>query len=269
MRKSLMLLALVFMTGCPEPVPTPSSATDAPPTPPADGAPPPGAGTPSEDIKVTPGTGVVISGTFTYEGTATGMYRVDISSPQTSGPPLPVTKTTLPAQGPWQLEVPKNLGPIVIVAFIEEGHGPGGTTPTTTVYGLTVGETPLTDVALVPVAGGSVVGTPPEAPPGGEGQPQGTDPNAAPVAATPTRPPVAATPMPPPEWHRPLQAAQPRRAPGATPLPQRATPLPLPPPRRSTRQRRRPTSSARDTRVRGGTPAWPPLIGEPTAGSPW
>ncbi len=194
MRKSLMLLALVFMTGCPEPVPTPTSATDAPHTPPPEGAPPPGAGTPSEDIKVTPGTGVVISGTFTYEGTATGMYRVDISSPQTSGPPLPVTKTTLPAQGPWQLEVPKNLGPIVIVAFIEEGHGPGGTTPTTTVYGLTVGETPLTDVALVPVAGGSVVGTPPEAPPGGEGQPQGTDPNAAPGGGDPNAAPGGGDP---------------------------------------------------------------------------
>ncbi len=179
MRTILMLGAFVLLAGCPEPVPAPGPSGEG--APPVDAAPPPegGGAAPAPVAQVEPGTGVVISGTFTYEGEAKGTYRLDVSAPQTGGPPVMLAQTTLPALGPWSVEVPKNAGAIMIVGFIEEGHGPGGGSPTATVYGLTVAETPLADVVVAPAVGGAITGTPPGPAPGDGGA--GADPSAAPV----------------------------------------------------------------------------------------
>jgi hypothetical protein len=165
MRTNMMLMVLVLLTGCPEPVPSDGVVAGAGPVAPPDGGPPPtdasGVVAPSQDIEVEPGTGVVVSGTFTYTGDVAGTYRVDISAPSTSGPSVLVGKAVVAEQGPWQIEVPKNAGAITVMAFIEQGHGPGGGTPSMTVYGLTVAEAPVTGVALAPAEGGAIVGTPP------------------------------------------------------------------------------------------------------------
>ena len=178
MRTNMMLMVLVLLTGCPEPVPSDGVAAGAGPVAPPDGGPPPtdatGVVAPSQDIEVEPGTGVVVSGTFTYTGDVAGTYRVDISAPSTSGPSVLVGKAVVAEQGPWQIEVPKNAGAITVMAFIEQGHGPGGGTPSMTVYGLTVAEAPVTGVALAPAEGGAIVGTPPA--PAAGGSPGGPPP---------------------------------------------------------------------------------------------
>jgi hypothetical protein len=178
MRTNMMLMVLVLLTGCPEPVPSDGVVAGAGPVAPPDGGPPPtdatGVVAPSQDIEVEPGTGVVVSGTFTYTGDVAGTYRVDISAPSTSGPSVLVGKAVVAEQGPWQIEVPKNAGAITVMAFIEQGHGPGGGTPSMTIYGLTVAEAPVTGVALAPAEGGAIVGTPPA--PAAGGSPGGPPP---------------------------------------------------------------------------------------------
>jgi len=223
MRTILMLGAFALLAGCPEPVPAPGQVADG--APPVDGAaPPPEGGTaPSPVAQVEPGTGVMISGTFAYEGDAKGTYRLDVSAPQAGGPPLMLAQTTLPALGPWSLEVPKNAGAIMVVGFVEEGHGPGGGSPTATVYGLTVAETPLTDVLVAPAVGGAITGTPPGPAPGDGGAP--TDPAAAPVdpMAAPVDPMAAPVdPMAAPV--DPMAAPATPPASGATPAATTAAP---------------------------------------------
>ena len=183
MRKNMLLVMVVLLTGCPEPVPSDGVQVGVGPGSPPDGGPPPtdatGVIAPSEDIVVEPGTGVVVSGTFTYTGGLTGTYRVDISSLSASGPSVLVGKAVVAEQGPWQIEVPKNVGAITIMGFIEQGSGPGGGTPSMTVYGNSVAEAPLTGIALAPAEGGAVIGTPPTpavggspgGPPPGDGGP--------------------------------------------------------------------------------------------------
>lgn len=221
MRTILMLGAFVLLAGCPEPVPAPGQATEG--APPVDGAAPPpeGGAAPSPVVQVEPGTGVLISGTFTYEGDAKGTYRLDVSAPQAGGPPTMLAQTTLPALGAWSVEVPKNAGEIMIVGFIEEGHGPGGGSPTATVYGLTVAETPLTDVVIAPAVGGAITGTPPGPAPGDGAAP--TDPAAAPVdpMAAPADPMAApvdpmAAPSATPASGTPAAAATAPAAPAAS-----------------------------------------------------
>lgn len=174
MRHILLTLTLAPLFACPG-----SGTADAPldpNAPKAEFAPPEGAGTHTEDIKVEPGTGVVLSGTFTYTGDLKGTYRVDISAPaEAGGPPTPVAKLSLPATGPWEVEVPKNLGTIMVLGFIELGKGPGPDSPSATVYGLSVAETPLTDIVLAPALGGVITGTPPGPASTGEAPPAGAE----------------------------------------------------------------------------------------------
>lgn len=174
MRHILLVLTLAPMFGCPGSG-TPDAPID-PNAPKAEFAPPEGAGTPTEDVKVEPGTGVKVSGTFTYTGDVKGSYRVDISSPaEAGGPPTPIAKLSLAATGPWEVEVPKNLGNIMVLGFIELGKGPGPDSPSATVYGLSVAETPLTDIVLAPALGGVITGTPPGPASTGEALPAGAE----------------------------------------------------------------------------------------------
>ncbi len=224
MRTSLMLIALMLISGCPTTAPEGGVPNTAPADPP-----PPGLGEPTEDVRVEPGTGVMVSGVFTYTGDAEGVFRVDIASPQPSGPPRVVTKTVVPEAGPWEVELPKNLGPIIVTGFVEQGHGPGPTTPNATVYGLTVGETPLVDIVIAPAVPGVVVGSPPivtsapagtttlegTAPVGDGTPPTGTPPTGAPLEGTA---PTGPGSTPPPDEAAPVPA-DPAAAPAGTATP--------------------------------------------------
>lgn len=174
MRLHLFTLLLLPLLACPG-----SGASEAPLDPGAahaDVAPPEGGIQPTEDVKVEPGTGVKVSGTFVYTGDLKGTYRIDISAPaEAGGPPLPVAKLSLPEAGPWEIEVPKNLGNIMVLGFIELGKGPGPDSPSATVFGLSVAETPIADVVLAPALGGVITGTPPGPVGGGDAPPPGTD----------------------------------------------------------------------------------------------
>lgn len=170
-----------------------------------DGAPRPAPGPP--ELEVEAGTGVLISGTFTYTGTQAGAYRVDILKPGEANNPTLLKALTLPAQGAWEFEMPKNYGPILVNGFIDVGQkGPGHGEPSASVADLTVAETPLTGIALVLVDGAVAASAPPPEP--GAPPPEGGSPTAGAAPAT-----AGAAPGTPPE-------AGP--APGATAAPDAA-----------------------------------------------
>ena len=153
-----LLLPLFFLLGCTGPDAT--QVGDAVVGEGDAGAPHPAPGPP--ELVVEPGTGVMISGTFVYAGTQAGAYRVDILKPGESNNPTLLKAITLPAQGAWEFEMPKNYGVIQVNGFIDVGQkGPGHGEPTATVKDLTVAETPLTGIALVLEDG---AGTEPGAP---------------------------------------------------------------------------------------------------------
>lgn len=173
MRGTLLLLPLYALGACV--TPTPSANV-------------PGAGHapgPAE-VVVAPGTGVVVSGTFSYTGAVTGLYRIDVMRTPVGEAPTLARALTLPGPGEWQVELPKDLGPVSIMGFLDvNGQGPGPSAPSMTVHGLTVGQAPITGVQLEPVEGGRVVGdSPVMAPP-----PDGTGP--APGAGAPSGAPDA------------------------------------------------------------------------------
>ena len=161
----------------------------------------PGFGTVTPDLVVPVGTGVVLSGTFTYVGSSQGGLRIDILRAETDGTPPLLKALTLTEQGPWSVELPKDTGPIVINGFVDVGGlGPGHGEPSVKYHGITLGSDPVADVALVLVDGGAVIGTPLDAPTLDVGDviapplPDGTaaglpvDPNVAPPAEGPVPP---------------------------------------------------------------------------------
>lgn len=82
----------------------------------------------SQGFKVTPGEGVFLKGTFTYEGTKAGRNRIDFVTIQEGAPPNLVYAMTLEQTGAWQVEVPKDFGKLHILGFIdqaEDGPSPG------------------------------------------------------------------------------------------------------------------------------------------------
>lgn len=76
-------------------------------------------------LTVEPGTGVKLSGEFKYSGTATGTLRVDFFQVGSDARPMILHALTLEKAGPWEVEVPKGLGKIHVLAFIDAtGNGP-------------------------------------------------------------------------------------------------------------------------------------------------
>ncbi len=111
-------------------------------------------GAPMPVLTVKPGEGVKVSGTFTYTGTATGKLRVDIFRPSGENKPEILHALTLDAQGPWEVELPKNLGAVNLLAFVDAtGNGPDATEPSALVENLAVGDAALADLKLVPMDG--------------------------------------------------------------------------------------------------------------------
>ncbi len=153
---SISLPLLLSLVGCggdaavtdlpPEPPPgtpgTPPVANAAPPPAgdgaqaPTDGAAPPqgnpvGARPIPAGFVLEPGKTVKISGTTTYNGTQTGVLRLDFLR-QPEGAPFPELLHTisLPKPGPWEIEVPRNTGDVTIAAYIDANdNGPEPTEP--------------------------------------------------------------------------------------------------------------------------------------------
>ncbi len=123
-----MLLAL-FLLGCPAaPVPDPREiaiASGDGATAPADAPGGGGGAVVMPKFEVAPGTGAKLSGTFVYEGAAKGTYRVDFFNIGPDGRPRVLHAMTLDKPGPWELEAPKGLGKINVLAFVDaQGNGP-------------------------------------------------------------------------------------------------------------------------------------------------
>lgn len=145
------------------------------------------------EVIVAPGTGVMLSGTFEYSGTVTGLYRIDVMRAPAGAAPTLVRALTLPSTGAWQVELPKGLGPVSVMGFLDVGgQGPGPSAPSMTVYGLEVGDAPIEGIQLAPVEGGKVVGQAPvlAPPPDGTGPAPGAVPPSGAPDATGTLAPI-------------------------------------------------------------------------------
>ena len=129
---ALPLTMVALLSGCPDPNPTGQFSS----APAAGGAAATGAGGAgrsgdgstapnSARFSVPEGEGVKISGTITYEGSVTGRMQLDfLKVPDGSAPQL-VNSQQLKSSGNWSARVPKDFGPVHIVAFIDkEGDGP-------------------------------------------------------------------------------------------------------------------------------------------------
>ena len=97
------------------------------------------------------GKSVTLSGTVAYTGTATGTLRVDFlrQTDNTSAPTL-LDTITLTAPGPFSVQVPKDLGAISIVAYLDSSdNGPDADEPSAHTDGnITIGQADVTGVDL-------------------------------------------------------------------------------------------------------------------------
>ncbi|MSQ01694.1 MAG: hypothetical protein EXR71_07355 [Myxococcales bacterium] len=168
--------------------PPPGGQPNTPPT--------PGGGAPTA-LVVVPGEGVKVSGTASYVGTPEGTIRLDVLRKSDTISEL-VYSGTLGALGPFDVELPKNIGSIQVAVFIDlTGDGPTVGEPMAATTWIDVGDKPVTDLKLVlnklenggpPPAGGTPVG----APPGGGAAPGGAPPAGAPPGGG--APPAGAPP---------------------------------------------------------------------------
>lgn len=213
----MLFLSLLFVA-CPE-APTDPAMPGQPPAegqpapPPVEGGDPSAAGGVAQmpTLTVDPGTGVKLSGEFTYAGTAQGSYRVDFFQVGNDGRPMILHALKLEKPGPWEMEVPKGLGKVNLLAFVDaEGNGPQMAEPSALLRDVEVGQEPLATLnfavadgadnpfatdspsvpaptaptgaaatgAPLPPADGAAVPAPGDAPPGGPVTPGGAAPTA-------------------------------------------------------------------------------------------
>lgn len=159
-----VFLLSLLLTACPEAPPTtdapmpnnpPQAGADGtmPPPPPQDGAAgggAPGAGPATmPSLTVEPGTGVKLSGEFKYSGTAQGKNRVDFFQVGADGRPMILHAMTIDKAGPWEIELPKALGKINLLAFIDaEGNGPQLAEPSVLLKDVDVEQAPISGLTL-------------------------------------------------------------------------------------------------------------------------
>jgi len=208
---------LLILAGCPDPNPTGSytaggaaEGAAAGAAGGAGGAAPPPGGTRPDDarFKLGPDEGVGMTGTLSYAGEKTGRLQLDFLARDPDQPPRLVHTVQMKGPGPWTTRVPKDYGPIYVVAFIDiDGDGPSATDPAAaTMEPVVVGGEDLTGVdltlsdtpdlgELTPGGGGKppqpegppADGAPaPDAAPAPEGAPGGTPPADEGAAAPPT-----------------------------------------------------------------------------------
>ena len=163
-----MLLFSLLLVGCPDPTAVPEGAgpgmqlppgpgaggEQGPPPPPGDAG-GPGGGAPSMPTLTVPaGTGVLLSGEFVYTGATTGHYRVDFFQVGPDGRPNILHAMMLEKVGHWELEVPKGLGKIDMLAFVDtEGNGPQLAEPSALLVDVIVGQEPISTLNFTLVDG--------------------------------------------------------------------------------------------------------------------
>ena len=170
----------------------PNAQPGGPPTDPNGGG-APGSGPPAGSrpaptgFTLTPGEGVKLSGTVTYSGSAKGTIRVDfLRNPEGSPYPELMHSVELTEPGPWEVEVPKNFGALMIVGFIDaDNNGPSPGEPSASNREpMSVGAQPVKGIELAlsdqPAMGGKG-----PTPPGEGGMPPEGAPGAPPAGAPP------------------------------------------------------------------------------------
>ncbi len=143
-------LGSLCLIGCPDSTPQTPQGSPGPGTPPdtsaapldggvaeTDPGPPPEVkldedGAPIIDGSMVPaaGEGVVVSGKASYTGDAKGAIRVDIIQARAAGGTElhPFNTVLADADGKWSFEVPKDVGAVTVVAYIDlnkDGPNPG------------------------------------------------------------------------------------------------------------------------------------------------
>jgi len=238
---TLIPLALLLLSGCPDPTNAPAADLTEPGVG-EDGA----AGSTGEgdgsgamhtvDATVTPGEGVVVSGTISYEGDKTGRIRIDVLTARGNNPHMLAKTLELPALGDWSIELPKDFGTVNVVGFLDQtGDGPTPDDPAMALGApIEVGAEAIESLALVlsdepdlgsltpggppPVADGTVApdgqGSSPEAPivggPGDPGGPGGAAPEGQPgMDGEPPQEPQPTEPVHEPQPTEPVHEPQP------------------------------------------------------------
>lgn len=167
-RRLALLLPLplaLALTACPDPART-AEGPGGTPTATATNQQGAGDGAPSQvggqGFTVTPGEGVFVRGSFDYAGEKGGRNRIDFVTIQQGAPPNLVYAMTLEERGPWQVEVPKDFGPLYILAFIDQAEdGPSPGDPATPMGdAITVGATDVEGIELKLVDTAETTGAP-------------------------------------------------------------------------------------------------------------
>ncbi len=129
MKRVLALLSVVLLCGCFDLAPADSdpgpettggetaAENDAPPTESDSGTP--------KSFDVTPGEGVTVSGSISYEGKKSGKIRIDVLGQKDKQMFELLTPLGLEDWGEWSFEAPKNYGAVKVVGFLDQtGDGP-------------------------------------------------------------------------------------------------------------------------------------------------
>jgi hypothetical protein len=88
--------------------------------------PPPEAGS----FQVEDGSGVTISGTLVYEGSKTGVFRIDFLQKEGEAPPTLAHMIELDTPGPFSVAAPAETGSLYVVGFVDiDGDGPSTSDP--------------------------------------------------------------------------------------------------------------------------------------------
>jgi hypothetical protein len=156
----VITLGLLILAGCPDPTNAPAAPTSQP-TADGSGADGAGAGTQASgdpggamhtvDATVTPGEGVVLSGTISYDGEKTGRIRIDVLTAKGQNPHMLAKTLELPELGDWAIELPKDFGTVNVVGFLDQtGDGPTNDDPAMALpTPVQVGTEPVEGLSLV------------------------------------------------------------------------------------------------------------------------
>ena len=232
-------LGLLLLAGCPDPTNAPAADLSQPEAG-ASGAEAGGAASTGEgdgggamhtvDATVTPGEGVVVSGSIAYEGDKTGRIRIDVLTAKGQNPHMLAKTLELPEMGDWAIELPKDFGTVNVVGFLDQtGDGPTPDDPAMALpTPVEVGTEAVEGLALVlsdePDLGALTPGGPPPdaegnpPQPDGEGSPTGQPivggpgdpggPGGASPDGMPDDPAAAGAEAPPPEPEAPEAAPE-------------------------------------------------------------
>ena len=130
MRTSSLILSILFLAGCPDPI---ESGTTTTTNNTQEGEASINGNGPAKmesdpnaaRLNLKPGEGLTISGTFQYVGTATGSKRVDVQKYREGSAPSLVHTLEISDDNTFSFQVPPDYGKILITGFIDKaGNGP-------------------------------------------------------------------------------------------------------------------------------------------------